>query len=359
MSLGVFIPYILIILASYLLWQSCANFDRYSKVIGNRLTQGVRGATINAIGSSLPEFFTTFFFLIILQDVEGFSSGLATILGSAIFNILLIPAIVIFILIKFNHNLQINKKLIFRDTGILLVSQISLLYFIQDGVIGLLDAFYLFLIYLAYLLMLSKGGLFEKNATKHIYKDSRAMVWRKILFSVSKISIWCLMLVYACNVFFAGDFQFEFLSFLNFDKYSGIGLDKMMYVALIFAAAASSVPDMLISALDAKSGDADDSLANPLASNLFDICIAFAVPLFIYTLFNGEIYLYEYLNNSTFQDIQVLILLMIVITILFLLSVSSAKKYNIFHSFFFIFLFIGFIISVFNLDVLFQQIPWL
>ena len=61
MSLGVFIPYILIILASYLLWRSCANFDRYSKVIGNRLTQGVRGATINAIGSSLPEFFTTFF----------------------------------------------------------------------------------------------------------------------------------------------------------------------------------------------------------------------------------------------------------------------------------------------------------
>ena len=165
MSLGVFIPYILIILASYLLWQSCANFDRYSKVIGSRLTQGVRGATINAIGSSLPEFFTTFFFLIILQDVEGFSSGLATILGSAIFNILLIPAIVIFILIKFNHNLKINKKLIFRDTGILLVSQISLLYFIQDGVIGLLAAFYLFLIYLAYLLMLSMVSPKRSNLT--------------------------------------------------------------------------------------------------------------------------------------------------------------------------------------------------
>ena len=359
MILGLLIAFLLIILASYSLWKSCSNFDRYSKVVGGNLKDGVRGATINAIGSSLPEFFTTFFFLIILQDVEGFSSGLATILGSAIFNILLIPAVVIFILIKNKHNLQINKKLIARDTGVLLVSQIFLLYFIQDGIISLLDSFFLFLIYIAYLLFLSREGLFNINKNKDIHKISRRMVWQKIIISVIKISAWCLVLVYACNILFTGNFQLEFLSPLNFDASSGIGFEKIMYVALIFAAAASSIPDMFISALDAKSGDADDSLANPLASNLFDICIAFGVPLFIYTLFNGEISFFDYVNNSTFQDIQTLIILMIGITILFLLSVLFSKKYNIIHAIFFVILFIGFIISVFNLDVLFHQIPWL
>ncbi|MBC8298178.1 MAG: hypothetical protein H8E55_20625 [Pelagibacterales bacterium] len=357
--MSIIIPLLFIAICSYLLWKSCSNFDRYSKVIGNKLTEGVRGATLNAIGSSLPEFFTAFFFLIILQDVEGFSSGLATILGSAIFNILLIPAVVIIILIKNNHNLQINKKLIIRDAGILLVSQIFLLYFIQDGVISLLDSFYLFLIYIAYLLVLSRGGLFDRNESKQSHKESRKGIWNKILISVFRISIWCLILVYACNVLFSGDFQFEFLSFLNFTESSGIGFEKMMYVALIFAAAASSVPDMFISAFDAKSGDVDDSLANPLASNLFDICIAFGIPLSIYTLINGEIHFPDFLNNSLFQDIQTLIILMIGITILFLISVLFSKKYNIIHAIFFILLFIGFVISVFNLEILHQQIPWL
>ena len=359
MTVGILFPFLLIALASYSLWKSCSNFDRYSKVIGHQLTDGVRGATVNAIGSSLPEFFTAFFFLVILQDIEGFSSGLATILGSAIFNILLIPAVVILILIKNDHNLHINKKLIVRDTGVLLFSQILLFYFLQDGVISLVDSFYLFLLYTAYLLLLSRGGLFTKDENKQTNKESRRWVWKRILISVFKISIWCLVLVYACNVLFTGNMQFEFLSFLNFDASAGIGFEKMMFVALIFAAAASSVPDMIISALDAKSGDVDDSLANPLASNLFDICIAFGVPLFIYTLFNGEIYFNDDVNSSTFHDIQTLIILMIGITILFLLSVLFSKKYTIIHSIVFVILFIGFIISVFNLDVLFHIIPWL
>jgi cation:H+ antiporter len=356
--MGIIIPFILIILSSYFLWKSCSNFDRYSKVIGSKLTHGVRGATLNAIGSSLPEFFTALFFLIILQDVTGFSSGLSTILGSAIFNILLIPAIVIFILIKNKHNLAINKKLIFRDAGILLVSQIFLLYSIQDGVISLFDSFVLFLIYVAYLLVLSKGGLFTKDEHKDDHKKTRNGAWFRIFVSIGKISLWCLVLVFSCEILFTGTYP-EFLSFLNFSSSDSLGFEDMMYVALIFAAAASSVPDLFISAFDAKSGDVDDSLANPLASNLFDICIAFGVPLFLYTLFNGEIKFDEAENSLIFKDIHSLTVLMIVITILFLISVISSKRYSLFHAFLFIFMFIGFVYFAFNLDLIYNYIPWL
>ena len=34
--MGILLPLLLIIICSYLLWKSCANFDRYSKVIGNK-----------------------------------------------------------------------------------------------------------------------------------------------------------------------------------------------------------------------------------------------------------------------------------------------------------------------------------
>ena len=147
--MGILIPLVIIAVCSVLLWRSCSNFDRHSKVIGVNLTDGVRGASINAIAGSLPEFFTALFFLFLVNDVEGFSAGLATVLGSAIFNILLIPAVVIIVLVRNNHDVLIRKKLIIRDTGILLVSQIALLYFIQDSVISLLDSFYLFLIYVS------------------------------------------------------------------------------------------------------------------------------------------------------------------------------------------------------------------
>ena len=173
-----------------------------------------------------------------------------------------------------------------------------------------------------------------------------------------KISLWCLLLVYSCEILFTGHYP-VFLSFLNFSAADSIGFDNMLYVALIFAAAASSVPDMFISAFDAKTGDVDDSLANPLASNLFDICIAFGVPLFVYTLFNGEIRFDDVVNESTFNDIYSLTVLMIVITILFLLSVMISKKYTIKHAMFFIALFIGFIFSAFNLDLIYNYILWL
>lgn len=56
---------------------------------------GIRGASIEAVASSLPELFTTLFLLFVFHDEDGFSAGIATCAGSAIFNAALIPAICI------------------------------------------------------------------------------------------------------------------------------------------------------------------------------------------------------------------------------------------------------------------------
>jgi len=62
-----------------------------------------------------------------------------------------------------------------------------------------------------------------------------------------------------------------------------------MFVAVIFASMATSVPDTVISIRDARRGNYDDAVANALGSNIFDICFALGFPLFVFTLAHGPI----------------------------------------------------------------------
>ena len=59
------------------------------------------------------------------------------------------------------------------------------------------------------------------------------------------------------------------------------------FAGLVFGAAASSVPDLILSVKDAQKGEYEDAVANPLASNTFDTTIAFALPLLVWFILNG------------------------------------------------------------------------
>jgi len=61
------------------------------------------------------------------------------------------------------------------------------------------------------------------------------------------------------------------------------------FVAVIIIAAASSVPDTILSIKDARNGNYDDAVSNALGSNIFDICTALGLPLFLYTIIYGPI----------------------------------------------------------------------
>ena len=63
----------------------------------------------------------------------------------------------------------------------------------------------------------------------------------------------------------------------------------ILFIAVVLSAAASSVPDTVISVKDAKKGNYDDAISNALGSNIFDISFALGLPLFVYTLLNGPI----------------------------------------------------------------------
>ena len=335
MFLGIIIPIFIIIICSIILWKKCAKFDIASRIIGQNLNSGIRGATINAIASSLPEFFVALFFLFYFSnDITGFLGTIGTIFGSAIFNILIIPAIVIFIMIYYRKETAIiNKKIIIRDAIPLIISQILLIVSLADKEITLHESFSFIFIYLAYIIYLFNSNKNKNTATKHNTKGA----WVRLILNTTYIGIACFFLVQACE--WIGRDEYTLFSLTLY----GLKMSPL-YVALIFAAAASSVPDALISATDAMKGDVEDSLANPIASNTFDICIALGLPLTLYILFYGPINLNLMENPNSVIDIMYY-MLFLTLSVIFLLV--SFKKYNLFQGVSFVVLYIVFLVLIF------------
>ena len=81
---GLIIPLLLIFFCGYVIWRAGDTFLEGSNYIGRNLRDGVKGATINAVASSMPELFIALFFLFFLKDVIGFSGGLGTSFGSVL-----------------------------------------------------------------------------------------------------------------------------------------------------------------------------------------------------------------------------------------------------------------------------------
>ena len=62
--MGIIIPLLFIFICCLIIWKASDGFEVSSEYLGRNLSDGVRGATINAIASSMPELFTTIFFLL-------------------------------------------------------------------------------------------------------------------------------------------------------------------------------------------------------------------------------------------------------------------------------------------------------
>ena len=105
--------------------------------------EGLKGPTVNAVASSLPELMISSLFLFFYKDINGFSAGFATIIGSSAFNIAIIPVIAYIFAFKKNQikAFKIDKKIVLQD-GIFLLISIVLL-----GLGFIIQNFVLFIIF--------------------------------------------------------------------------------------------------------------------------------------------------------------------------------------------------------------------
>ena len=62
-----------------------------------------------------------------------------------------------------------------------------------------------------------------------------------------------------------------------------------LFTTVVFAAAATSVPDTILSVKDAMKGNYDDAVANAIGSNIFDVCVSLGLPITLYGLLVGPI----------------------------------------------------------------------
>lgn len=337
------LPLIYIVLSCLVIWRSSNGFELASDYLGRKFPPGIKGATINAIASSMPEFLTTIFFLFYLRDADGFSGGLGVSSGSALFNLLIIPALAIIMLYSLGRGKEVvlNKKVLLREGAVLLTSQLMFIIFLFTGILNGIQGALLVLFYLAYLLLLflitKRKHRQEKPATEALdgkaeamEASSRPLWWHLLSLDVSHLVLrgkamnrgraWAL-LVLSTAIMTAG----TWLLVLGTDLFGEATKIPLIFVAVVLSAAATSLPDTIISMKDARKGNYDDAVSNALGSNIFDIAFALGLPILLFDIFyEKKISLPPEIQDFT-QEVWVFLFLA---TFLALLIMGMGKRFT-------------------------------
>lgn len=306
------------------IWKVSDYFEEATDHLGRNMSNGVKGASLNAIGSSMPELVTSFIFLFFLTGSEGYAGTIGTTAGSAVFNTLLIPAaviIVVFIAGKVKGGgIELDSKVVKRDGAFLILSELALILVISSNTITLIDGIVLLMLYLAYSIILyrqSDNGVTVKHKANK--GETRTAIWY-LVSSVIAMTLICWVLVYSVEQI-------------------GILLNvPLIFVSVLLASAASSVPDTIISIRDGLKGNYDDAVSNALGSNIFDICIAHGLPLFIYIAIYGPITMSAETTKYSMEIRIALIIVTVIATIIYF----TQKKFKQLQAYMLIALYIAF-----------------
>lgn len=300
--MNILIALLMVVFTTWMIAKACDGFEAAADYLGRNMTEGVKGATINAIGSSMPELFVTFVFLFIYADTTGFAGGIGTTAGSAVFNTMVIPAVSILVAIKMFRlsSINVSKKVILRD-GLMLISAEFILIVTIGETLEWWHGLMLMLMYAGYAgyMLMSMKPSDEEDEEDDEDEEGAEVSNRFISFfkldfedailgdsSISSKSAWQLLIL--STVFIALACYFLVWGAELFATEVGIA---SYFVAVIIVAAASSVPDTILSMKDAKKGNYDDAVSNALGSNIFDICFALGLPLFLYGVIYGSIHI--------------------------------------------------------------------
>ncbi|MEQ9216611.1 MAG: hypothetical protein RLO17_01125 [Cyclobacteriaceae bacterium] len=355
--MGILIPLILITICCVVIWRAGDGFMTASEYIGRNLSDGVRGATINAVASSMPEVFTSLFFLFIMKDAEGFSGGIGTTAGSAIFNSMVIPAVSVLAVIGIGltKNVKVSQKVMLRDGLSLLIAEMIFIILISGSSLDWYHGFLLMIVYVVYIIYMfwsmdkkdREELLHESHVSDEDFADvgdkqkpfllglftldlervfigrnkiNNVNAWFLLVSATISIALVCYLLVLACEWIGEETYTVPFLGTFN-----GLGI-PVMFVALILASAASSFPDTIISIKDAQRGQYDDAISNALGSNIFDICFALGFPLMIFTLIYGPIHMPPEMVDLSSELRFLLWLLTVLVLLIFIIGNKIGKS---------------------------------
>lgn len=246
-----------------------------------QLPSSVAGATLMAVGSSAPELMIAL--LSLFRDGGAHSDlGIGTIVGSAVFNILVITGVS-----GLARPAFARKSVILRDAVAYLLTVALLSITIRDGAVTTLEAVALLLSYGVYLVTLffwKQDELHDpvENAGESLFPwEKTVKQWTMFfssrpfagfIFSVLLIGVLCWGLVSEA---------------ISVSETLGV---PPILIGLTVIAGATSLPDLLSSVAASRRGKGEEALANAVGSNVFDISVGLCVPwLLAIWFFSSEV----------------------------------------------------------------------
>lgn len=257
------------IIATGILWKGSDWLEHSSEGLSTfyELPDIVQGALVVAIGSSFPELATVVLSTILHGE---FDLGVAAIVGSAIFNILVIPAAAGLVS---NDPLESNRDLVYKEAQFYIISVAVLIITFSFAaifnpisatkgiILGEMDR------YLALLPLLLYGFYIFIQ-----YQDTMDYVPERNSSSINPLKEWG-MLVVSLVVILIG-VELLVRSAIEFGDL--LGTPSFLW-GISVVAAGTSIPDAFVSIKKAQKGDAITSIANVLGSNIFDLLVC--IPL--------------------------------------------------------------------------------
>lgn len=226
----------------------------------------VKGAIITAFGSSFPEVSS----VVIATLLHGeFDLGIGSVVGSAIFNILVIPAIITL----FSENkINVSRKIADKEAKFYMVSVSAIIIVVCLAVIyepinstEILDArvspYFAILPVILYFVY-----IFDQWQE---VKDGDNDGADKFDVDINVLNQWGLLVVSLLVIGLGIEALIR--SVLFFGEMTGI---PSFVMGAVIIAGVTSVPDTIVSFKQAKNGQAEASLANVFGSNTFDLLIA-------------------------------------------------------------------------------------
>ena len=288
----------LIIAAVYLLAVVTDRFfivslDQISRRLN--LSDEVAGASLMAMGSSAPELAIA---LMALFTNDGAHSdvGIGTIVGSAVFNILVITGVSALVA----GGLHIQVFAIRRDTLYYLASIGYLALVFRDGEVLLWEAVLGLAAYAVYVLLLiffkappapedQPAGKISQPQPRPAHSDSIlhqlesviVRLIRLITGAPKKNYLWAFLVAIGLIVALSYILIQSTIVFA-----AGLGISPVI-VALTLLAAGTSAPDLIASIEVARDGRGGMAVANAIGSDIFDVFIGLGFPWFVAIVFQG------------------------------------------------------------------------
>lgn len=285
-----------------------------------RLTHDVAGATLMAIGSSAPELFTA---LIALTKVGAEEVGAGTIVGSAIFNILVIVGASAAV-----GTAVLRWRPVLRDLGAYFIAILILLATFSDGQITLGESLSYLLAYALYIGVLVLWPRWFPHADEPVTADEGS-AWQQLLGPADRLIGWSFPalgrrgerygVIFTVAILWIIALSWVLVE-LGVTFAHAVGLPEVV-IALTILAGGTSVPDLLSSLIVARQGRGDMAVSNAVGSNTFDILVGLGLPWVLYIGYTGGAAEVGTENLTA----SILLLFFTVVALLFLLLVQRFR----------------------------------